>query len=57
MRIKITGYVDTRDLPSNQVDIGHETGLSIEGYDEIAGIESDWRVADLEDIDVELVRD
>jgi hypothetical protein len=53
MRIKITGYIDTDDLDADQVDEGHSTGLSDEGYQSLI-FDADGkglRVADLSDVD------
>jgi hypothetical protein len=33
MRIKVTGYLDTDDMESDEVDLGHPMGLSNKGYE------------------------
>lgn len=32
-RIKVTGYIDTDDLPPEHVDLSHEMGLSNKGFE------------------------
>ena len=32
-RIKVTGYIDTNEMPHAFVDLTHEIGLSNEGYE------------------------
>lgn len=36
-RIKVTGYIDTRDIDPEHLDLDHDTGLSSEGFDFMAG--------------------
>jgi hypothetical protein len=36
-RIKITGYVEVDDLTPNLVDLGDPSGLSSEGFEQLAG--------------------
>jgi hypothetical protein len=56
MRIKITGYLDTEEMDSEDVDLGHPTGLSTKGYDDVTSMEGTLRVSELEDIEVRLER-
>lgn len=37
-RIKITGYIDSDDLPSEEVDLSDATGLSNLGYERALGV-------------------
>lgn len=36
MRIKVTGYIESDDLPFEFVDSEHEMGLSGQGYERMA---------------------
>lgn len=36
MKIKVTGYMDTDDMPEEYVDLDNETGLSEAGFDRFA---------------------
>ena len=56
-RIKITGYIDADETPE-VVDAQHKSGLTAEGYDQIAGISFEGplaglKVSDLEDLETE----
>ena len=57
-RIKVTGYVDTDDLNSGDVDLTDGTGLSSEGFDNLIAGENGrpLKLTDLDDIQVELER-
>lgn len=37
MRIKVTGFIESEDLPFNYSDPTHEMGLSNEGYEQMHG--------------------
>lgn len=61
-RIKVTGYLDTDNLPDEFLDSSSPDGLSLEGYEAIVGInpieglenEGNHTLGDLEDIDMTL---
>lgn len=57
MRIKITGYLETDDLDSDQLDLSDSTGLSAEGYDNLITGEdgAPLQITGLNDVEVELV--
>jgi hypothetical protein len=56
-RIRVTGYLDTDDLDQDHVDLGHETGLSGRGDQEITSVFGDAqvRISELEDLKLELI--
>lgn len=56
-RIKVTGYLNPDDMDPTEVDLVHPTGLTEKGTDNVTSCFSDtpYKVADLEDIEVELV--
>ena len=56
-RIKLTGYIDTDDLDPDQVDLGHDSGLSEKGHDDLLGPFGDgpgMKLSDLMDVDTVL---
>lgn len=58
-RIKVTGYIDTEDLPSSFVDLTDRTGLTGTGYEAITGDVGDvyeWKVGNLDNYTLELER-
>lgn len=56
MRIKITGYLE---LDDDQIDETSLTGMTNEAYDEITADmgKATYKIADLEDIETEVVED
>jgi len=60
-RIKITGYIETDNLPDEFLDSSDDTGLSNAGYEAFMGIaqvaglehEGNLKVRDLDDIEFE----
>jgi hypothetical protein len=54
--IKVTGTLDTDELPANYVDLDHPSGLTEEGHEALFSIFSDetWKLSDLQDVDSEL---
>lgn len=56
-RIKFTGYLDTDDLEPEQVDLGHKTGLSEQGYLDLVQGEGGaaLSLSALDDVDSEIV--
>lgn len=51
MIIRVTGSIDTDDLPADLVDLTHPMGLSAKGYEQIACN------IDLDDVDFRLERE
>ena len=53
--IKITGYIEIDDVEAEHLDLEHETGFSASGYDYYLGPESNIKLADLFDLDSEVI--
>jgi len=58
-RIKVTGYIETDNMPDEFLDSADESGLSSAGYDALLGIqqvdglehEGNLSVGDLDDVE------
>lgn len=55
MRVKVTGFIETDDLPESMVDVEHEMGISDEAY--LLWTSGGQNLPPLEDLEFEAVRD